>query len=58
MFLFAAPQRPWRPTSGTERVLHILRASLSEISVCLGTVSTAAVRGFVHKEWLPPSRLR
>src|SRR5439155_18938242 len=47
-----------RPTSGTESPRHIFRASTSEISVCLGTASTAPVVGLVHNECDRPSRFK
>lgn len=39
----------------TPRSLQILRASLSEISECLGTVEIRLVLGFMKIVWLPPS---
>ena len=38
------------------RSLHILRASISDISECLGTVDTLLVSGFINIVWFPPSR--
>src|SRR2546425_2560846 len=48
--LYHVVSQAHRPSSGTERPRQIFRASTSEISVCLGTASTAPVVGLVHRE--------
>jgi hypothetical protein len=53
-----AVRQAHRPISGTERPRQIFRASTSEISVCLGTASTAPVVGLVQRECARPSRFK
>lgn len=51
------PLSHW-PISGIDRQRQIFPASLSEISLCLGTASTAPVSGLHHKEWDFPFTLQ
>jgi hypothetical protein len=54
----AEPAFRRQPNSGTDRFRQILRAKISEISLCRGIASTAPVVGFVHRECEPPSRFK